>query len=66
MLRIEQVFKYCCCGDELFLQTIVANFKYKEKLYHKSFDNDCKSIMRLIDWIRGNPYIFTKTDYDVC
>lgn len=46
------------------MQTIIANSKYKEKLYHKFFDNDCKAIMRLIDWRCGNPYIFTKTDYD--
>lgn len=40
------------------------NSKYKERLYHKSFDNDRKAIMRLIDWTRGNPYVFTKADYD--
>lgn len=59
---IEKTFKYSQCGDEIFLQTIVANSSYKEKLYHMSFDNEPDAIMRLIDWRRGQPYIFTKAD----
>ena len=61
---IERVFKYSKCGDEVFLQTIVVNSSFREKLYHTAFDNDCNAIMRLIDWKRGNPYIFRKTDYE--
>lgn len=59
---IKKVFKFTECCDEVFLQTIVNQSKFKERLYHTKFDNDIHSIMRLIDWNRGNPYIFKYID----
>lgn len=53
---IKKHFNKGICADELFLQTIAMNSKYKE-----SIDNNC---LRYIDWHRGNPYIFQITDFD--
>ena len=61
---IKKVFKYTLCCDELFLQTIISNSRFQERLFHKEFDDDLEAIMRLIDWERGNPYVFRKEDYE--
>ena len=61
---IKKIFKNTYCSDELFLQTIVLNSEFINNLYHKDFDNNQISIMRLIDWKRGNPYIFKDADFD--
>lgn len=61
---IKSIFKYGNCVDEMFVQTILLNSKFKDNLYYKNFDNNYKSIVRYIDWERGNPYIFTKNDYN--
>lgn len=60
---IERTFKYSYCCDEVFLQTLVYNSTYKNKLFYSGFDNDYVSIQRLIDWDRGNPYVFRRVDF---
>lgn len=60
---IRKVFKNTLCCDEVFLQTLVENSDFKNKLYHKKYDNDPRAIMRLIDWQRGKPYIFRECDF---
>ncbi|MGX6591115.1 beta-1,6-N-acetylglucosaminyltransferase [Cetobacterium ceti] len=60
---IKENFKLTNCGDELFLQTIVYNSKFKGRLYSQEKDNYL-SCMRYIDWKRGNPYIFKSEDFD--
>lgn len=62
--EIKIVYKKTSCADEIFLQTLAINSKFKEKLYYKKFDNDLHSIMRYIDWQRGKPYIFRNKDFD--
>lgn len=59
---IEKVFKYTLCADEVFLQTLVHNSKFKDNLYHKNYDDDRMACLRMIDWDRGNPYVFRKDD----
>lgn len=54
---IEKYMKYSLCADEIFLQTIAMNSPYRDAIVNNS--------MRLIDWKRGNPYIFTAADYDL-
>lgn len=61
---IKKVFKYTYIGDEIFMQTIIISSKFKNNLYWKKFDNNTQAIMRLIDWNRGNPYVFTIDDYE--
>ena len=59
---VQRTFCNTQCADEVFLQTIVHNSKFAKKLYHSEYDNDLQAIMRLIDWKRGNPYIFRNSD----
>lgn len=60
---IDKVFKYTLCADEIFIQTIVHNSDFKNKLYVKEYNNSSESILRLIDWNRGRPYIFRNSDF---
>jgi len=61
--EIYKIYKYSNCADELFIQTIVYNSEFKDKLYLK-YNNEHKNIKRYIDWNRGEPYTFTKKDYN--
>ncbi len=59
-LKKSYTFSRCC--DEVFLQTYIYNSNFKDSIY---YDEDKKSSnMRLIDFKRGNPYIFKMEDYD--
>lgn len=60
---INKYFRYTSCGDELFLQTIVYNSKFRDRLYKKEMNNDYIACMRYIDWKRGEPYVFRKEDF---
>ena len=60
---IKKTFKYTLCADELFLQTLVFDSSFYDKLYLKNSD-DYTQIMRYIDWKRGEPYTFRLEDYD--
>lgn len=62
MPSMYDVFKYTKCADEIFLQTLCINSPYIDNLYHPQFDNDIHSIMRLIDWERGTPYVYHQSD----
>ena len=53
--QIKSLFKYTHCADELFLQTIAMNSPFASKIANDD--------LRLIDWNRGNPYVFHKEDY---
>ena len=47
--------KYTLCPDEIFIQTLLWNSPFREKMY---CINDANiGCMRDIDWERGNPYI---------
>ena len=62
---IKNTFKYSSCCDEIFLQTLIINSKFKDNLYNKNFDdNHITSIKRYIDWKRGGPYTFRKEDFN--
>lgn len=61
---IEEVFSDSLCGDELFVQTLVHNSDFRNRLYWTAYDNDCRAIQRLIDWDRGNPYVFQSSDFE--
>lgn len=61
---VYRVFKDTFCCDEVFVQTIVYNSGFKDRLYHEEFDNDPEAVKRLIDWTRGKPYTFRSCDWD--
>lgn len=59
---IKHTFKYSFCCDEVFLQTILINSQFIDRLFYQGFDNNTVSMMREIDWKRGDPYIFRIDD----
>lgn len=62
--RVEQLFAYCYCGDEVFVQTMLVNSPFAANLYMPNCNNDQMACARLIDWERGRPYVFRMADYD--
>lgn len=54
--EIKKLFEYGCFVDELFLQTILMNSKFRSSIIENN--------LRLIDWNRGDPYVWTVTDFD--
>ena len=54
-------FNYTFCPDEFFLQTLVWNHPdFRAALYSEK--DEYEGCMRLIDWKRGNPYVWTMAD----
>jgi len=61
---ISKVFSFTLCADEIFLQTVIINSEYKKRLYYSKFDDNYRAVCRLIDWKRGEPYVYRYTDVD--
>lgn len=65
---IYDIFKYTNCADELFIQSLVYNSDFKNRLYDKNYDDNICSNMRLIDiknrGKNGNPYVWKISDWD--
>lgn len=63
---ITDVFHCTNCADELFIQTLVFNSEFKERLYDKNYDDSVCGNMRLIDLKtrgqNGNPYTWRVED----
>lgn len=62
---IAKAFKYTRCADEIFLQTLVYNSKFRERLYNQAFDDDYAAICYEIDWNRGKPYTYRDEDFPI-
>ena len=62
--RIREMYAHTKCCDEVFLQTLVVNSPYRERLYDPSMQGGREGFMRHIDWNRGTPYTFRKEDFD--
>ena len=60
---IKNCFRYSLSGDEIFLQTLLINSKFKGNLCQTENLKDNPN-MRLIDWTRGKPYTWRTEDYD--
>lgn len=60
---VMKIFKHSSCADELFLQTIVYNSEFRDKINRES-DDEHLMAKRCIDWKRGWPYNYTIDDYD--
>lgn len=52
--------KYTLCPDEIFVQTVAWNSPFKNHLFNLNDEN--MGNMRLIDWKRGNPYVWDQDD----
>lgn len=60
---IRSRYKYTFCADEIFIQSLVWNNpEWRKTVY--SFDDEFEGCMRLIDWNRGGPYVWTMNDKD--
>lgn len=54
-------FNHTFCPDEFFVQTLVWNNpELRQALYSET--DEYEGCMRLIDWNRGNPYVWTMAD----
>lgn len=59
-----KMYESSFCADEMFLQTIVANSPFRNRVYHFKADDDYAAIMRLIKWSDGDIRTFTMADYE--
>lgn len=66
-IEINKLVKNSKCADEIFIQTIIENSKYKENLYMKEYKDDYDSCARLIMWSdnKKSPHTFTIEDWDI-
>ena len=61
----EMLFSHSYCGDEVFIQTVCESSEFKDNLFMPHCNNDHFACARLIDWERGNPYVWRREDYDL-
>lgn len=65
---VEKKFRYSFTADEVFLQTLLWNSPFRDRVYCQLGEENEDAIQRLIDWSRGNgssPHIFTYDDFDM-
>lgn len=62
--EIERQYRYTKCADEIFLQTLVYNSPFYQQVYSLDYNNSCHAMLRLIDWKKGNPYIYRNHDFE--
>lgn len=55
-------FRFTLCADEIFLQSVLWNSPFRGNIYNLEDTN--KGSMRMIDWERGNPYVWRNEDFD--
>lgn len=60
--EIWKMFRYTLCPDEIFMQTVIWNSPFREKLY--DIKDSMRGSMRAIDWQRGNPYVWRREDVE--
>lgn len=65
MDKWEHMFRYSYCADEVFVQTIFMNSPFQDNLFMPNCNDNHLACARLIDWKRGNPYVFRKEDMDL-
>ncbi len=53
--EIRRQYRMTLCADELFVQNILLDSPFREKLWTEP--------IRCIDWKRGEPYVFRKEDF---
>ena len=59
------MFKACSCGDEYFVQTVVANSKFYANIHVPEVKDGFHENMRMIIWENGaHPITYTIGDYD--
>lgn len=63
--KIKKMFSHSCCCDEFYIQTMLYNSRFKNRIYKWNDKNNLDiDNLRAIDWERGNPYTFQEDDYE--
>lgn len=62
--KVLREVRFVQCSDEFVLQTYIMKLSKKPYIFYKIAENDYTSIVRAIDWNRGNPYVWRASDYD--
>lgn len=57
---IYRLFRFAEIPTEFYVQTMVWNSKFREQVFDMS--DEFASSARLVDWRRGDPYVFRKSD----
>lgn len=60
---VEKQFRYTLCADEVFLQTLIINSDFINRLSPNNFCDNYETILYYIDWNRGRPYEFEFDDF---
>lgn len=66
--RIIKLFRWALAPDEKFMQTILMNSPYAEKIYKSDTSNEVSSNAYLIDWQQrehNSPRVWRKGDFDI-
>ena len=69
LLENEHIFKKAFyrafCPTENFVQTLLWNSEFRDKIYKLESDDTCEQCLRYIDWQRGRPYVFRYDDKEL-
>lgn len=60
--EVMRMFNHTFCPDEIFLQTLLWNSPFRDNIY--DINDEYLSCRRMIDWTRGNPYVWQIGDYN--
>lgn len=55
-----EIYKHSNTDNEIYKHTFSYNSKYKNQIYN--LNDDLNGCMRMIDWKRGQPYIYRESD----
>lgn len=55
-----KLYKYASCADEVYKQTALYNSALKNSIFRL---NEGNGSLRSIDWERGDPYVYRKSDF---
>ena len=62
--KMLKIIRYTVSSDEHVLATFLRIAASKDYKFYSTSDNDYNAIMRLIDWERGNPYVWKIDNLD--
>lgn len=61
---VKERFKNTICCDEIFLQTIIGNSNFVEKIYNKDSNNSYLECLRFARFNKSSPYVLDMNDYE--
>lgn len=61
--KVMRRIRFTISSDETMLQTFIKVFSKNHYRFYSESEDDYRSIMRLIDWNRGGPYVWKIDDF---